>query len=154
MRITVIAVGKLRDRATGELIKKYSARLPRGVKIKWIEVPAESGKRDAKTALEKEAEKIRARIPERARTAALSEKGREMSSMEFAKWLGKVRDAGRDLCFIIGSADGLDPDLIKEADDAVSLSRLTFPHELVRAVLAEQIYRAFSILRGEPYHRE
>jgi len=154
MRITVIAVGKLRDRATGELIKKYSARLPRGVKIKWIEVPAESGKRDAKTALNKEAEKIRARVPERARTAALSEKGREMSSMEFAKWLGKIRDSGRDPCFIIGSADGLDPALLKAAEDSISLSRLTFPHELVRAVLAEQIYRAFSILRGEPYHRE
>jgi 23S rRNA (pseudouridine1915-N3)-methyltransferase len=154
MRVTVIAVGKVRDRATGELIRKYSARLPRGVKIKWIEVPAESGKKDAKTALEKEAEKIRARIPEHARTAALTEKGREMSSMEFAKWLERARDSGRDPCFIIGSAEGLDPDLIEEADDALSLSRLTFPHELVRAILAEQIYRAFSIMRGEPYHRE
>jgi len=154
MRIHVIAVGKLREPAVKELVKNYQKRLPAGVKLEWIEVAAAPGQGDLHRALAKEAAKIRERMPERAVVAALSEKGRGLSSREFAQFLGRLRDAGRDLCFIIGGADGLDPELLQSADHTISLSRLTFPHELVRAILAEQLYRAFSILRGDPYHRE
>ena len=154
MRITVIAVGKLKDKAVDQIRGQYQKRLPRGVKLDWVEVPATRGKVDPEKALQKEAEKIRARLPERARLVALSEGGRQMSSMEFARWLAGVRDRGLDLCFVIGGADGLNPSLLNEVNEILSLSRLTFPHELVRAILAEQLYRGFSILAGEPYHRE
>lgn len=151
MRITVIAVGKLRDPAIKEILCEYEKRLPSGLKLEWIEVPA--GKGDLAHARAEEAGKIRDRVPERARLAALSEKGLEMDSREFAKWIGKLRDQGLDLCLAIGGADGLDPALIKSADHVVALSRLTFPHELARAIVAEQIYRAFAILANSPYHR-
>ncbi|HUT55561.1 MAG TPA: 23S rRNA (pseudouridine(1915)-N(3))-methyltransferase RlmH [bacterium] len=154
MHIRVIAVGKLRDKYIAELINKYAKRLPRGATMEWVEVAAEQGGKDVKQALMKEAARIRAQIPERAHVSSLSERGREQNSVEFARLLGRIRDEGRDACFIIGSADGLDSTLLKSADQVLSLSRLTFPHELVRAILAEQIYRAFSILAGHPYHRE
>jgi 23S rRNA (pseudouridine1915-N3)-methyltransferase len=154
MRIRVICVGRLRDKAVAEIAAGYQKRLPRGVAIEWIEVAAEKGGKDAKPALMREAGRIRAQIPERAHLIALSERGREMDSGEFARRLGRLRDQGRDACFIIGSADGLDPALLASADLVLALSRLTFPHELARAVLAEQLYRAFSILAGHPYHRE
>lgn len=154
MRIVVIAVGKMRDRAVGELTRKYSKRLPASCKIEWVEVPAASGREEAGRALAKEAERIKKRIPQRAYVAALSERGKQMDSMAFAKWIGSKRDRGRDVCFIIGGASGIDPGLLGTASETISLSRLTFPHEMTRAILAEQIYRAFSILRNEPYHRE
>jgi len=154
MRIIVIAVGKLRDRAVFELTRKYEKRLPGGCKIEWVEVPAVSGRVEPEQARAREAERIRRRIPERAWVAALSEKGREMDSLAFARWLSRLRDRGRDVCFIIGGVSGLHPSLLKKSDETISLSRLTFPHELTRAILAEQIYRAFSILGNEPYHRE
>jgi len=153
MRITIIAVGKLRDQAVAELVSRYGKRLPRSVKVEWIEVPAVKGGGDSVQAMDEEAKRIGARIPERAAVAALTESGDKMDSMALAKWIGRVRDSGRDVCFIIGGADGLAPQHIIKADLAISLSPLTFPHELVRAILAEQVYRAFSILQGEPYHR-
>jgi 23S rRNA (pseudouridine1915-N3)-methyltransferase len=154
MRITIIAVGKLRDRAVAELAEKYVKRLPPGVKLEWIEVAAAPGKAGGRPARAAEAERLRARLPAGAHVAALTERGRVMDSMAFARWLGGLRDQGRDLCLLIGGADGLDPALIAGAGNAVSLSPLTFPHEMVRAILAEQIYRAFSILNNEPYHRQ
>jgi len=154
MKISVIAVGKLRSKSVSELAAEYAARLPAGLKLEWVEVKAEQGGADPASAKAREAERIRGRLPERAYVLALSERGRELSSREFARFLGSLRDQGRDLALLIGGADGLDPGLLQSADDVIALSRLTFPHELVRAILAEQIYRAFSILRGEPYHRD
>jgi 23S rRNA (pseudouridine1915-N3)-methyltransferase len=154
MRVRVICVGKLRDQAVAELAARYAKRLPRGLAIEWVEVAAEQGGRDKKQAMTGEAASIRAKIPGPSQVIALFERGREMSSMEFARLLGRLRDQGRDACFIIGGADGLDPALLKSADHVVALSRLTFPHELCRAILAEQLYRAFAILEGHPYHRE
>jgi 23S rRNA (pseudouridine1915-N3)-methyltransferase len=154
MRITVITVGKCRQKAVAELAGEYARRLPPGVKLAWVEVPAARVKGDPAGARGEDAARIRARIPAGARVAALAERGRARSSRDFAQWIGALRDRGQDLCFIIGPADGLDPALIADAHDVVSLSPLTFPHELVRVILAEQLYRAFSILRGEPYHRD
>lgn len=153
MKISVVAVGRLKDRHVTELTRSYDDRLPAAVKLEWIEVSGEQTG-DPARARAKEADNLRARIPERAVAVALTERGRELSSREFARFIAGVRDSGRDLAFIIGGADGLDPSLLEQADERLSLSRLTFPHELVRAILAEQLYRAFSILRGDPYHRE
>jgi 23S rRNA (pseudouridine1915-N3)-methyltransferase len=154
MRITILAVGKLREKALLGLIAEYEKRLPPGMKIEWVESPAAKGEGKSAEIMAREAQTLRGRIPARARKIALSEKGKEMSSLEFSAWLGRHRNEGRDLCFLIGGPEGLDPALVKEADEVISLSRLTFPHDLVRLILAEQIYRAVSILRGEPYHRE
>jgi 23S rRNA (pseudouridine1915-N3)-methyltransferase len=153
MRITVIAVGKLRDAAVAQLVARYGQRLPRGVKLTWVEV-AGSGKKDTRAARAEESTRIRARVPTGSRVVALGERGRLMDSQAFAAWLGGLRDHGRDLCLLIGGADGLDPELMAGVDETVSLSPLTFPHEMARAIVAEQLYRAFSILNREPYHRE
>jgi len=85
---------------------------------------------------------------------ALDEKGDEFTTREFASWLDARRQAGRELAFIIGGPDGLDPDVLARADFKLSLSRLTLPHALVRVLLAEQLYRAQSVLENHPYHRE
>ncbi len=153
VKITVIAVGKLKNAAVTELVAEYGKRVNKWARLEWIEVKAEPGKTPADKALPTEAARIRARIPERAFTAALCERGEERDSEGFARLLGELADGGRDVCFLIGGARGLDGALVKEAHARISLSRLTLPHELCRAVLAEQVYRAFTISRGEPYHK-
>ncbi len=153
MDIHVIAVGKLKSAEVAALIEEYAKRLPKGVRLSWTEAPGESGKVDPAEAMAREAARIREKMPGRAHLAVLSESGKEMDSRELARWIGDVRDRGLDLCFVIGGAEGVDPSLESEAHTLLSLSRLTFPHELTRAILAEQIYRAFTILLGLPYHR-
>ncbi len=154
MRIDVVAAGKLREKPVKELVENYSRRLPAGVKLNWIEVPAVKRGKDPDPARDKEGDRIIAALPPRAYSIALTETGRMMDSREFARWMGERRDAGQDLCFIIGGADGMAKKVYKRADAALSLSALTFPHEMVRAILAEQIYRAFDILAGGPYHKD
>jgi 23S rRNA (pseudouridine1915-N3)-methyltransferase len=153
MKISIIAVGRLKSRAVEELVKEYEKRLPPGVKLEWIEVAAARGKLAAAEIIAQEAGKIRGRLPARAWLVALSERGVEMDSRALADWLAGLRDRGRDLCLIIGGQEGLEPGLTKQADQTIALSRLTFPHELTRAIVAEQLYRAFSILANQPYHR-
>ncbi|HAK63222.1 MAG TPA: 23S rRNA (pseudouridine(1915)-N(3))-methyltransferase RlmH [Alphaproteobacteria bacterium] len=103
---------------------------------------------------QREAELLLAEMPKGAKLAALDETGREMSSREFANWLGGTKDQGlRDLVFAIGGADGHGPSLLERSDITLSLGKLTWPHMLVRLMLTEQIYRAVSILANHPYHR-
>ena len=85
---------------------------------------------------------------------ALDERGRQRNSVEFSAWLGQRLQAGRDLSFLVGGADGFDPAVLQRADERWSLSALTLPHALVRVVFAEQLYRAVTLLDGHPYHRE
>ncbi len=153
MRITIIAVGKLKSLPVREIVEEYERRLPRALKVRWIEVSSPSAG-STEGLLAAEAERIRSRIPKGALLAVLGEKGREMDSREFARRLGEIRDQGQDLCFVIGGAEGVHHSLISQSHETVALSKLTFPHELVRAILAEQIYRAFTILDGGPYHRD
>lgn len=101
-----------------------------------------------------EAAKLAARIPAGSRVAALDERGRALKSEDFATYLAKLRDeGGRDLVFVVGGPDGLDPGFRDGAADRLALGPQTWPHLLVRVLLAEQVYRAFSILAGLPYHR-
>jgi len=154
MKITVLAVGKAKDKRMAGLVSDYAGRLRGTVEIEWNELAAESGKVDPPTAKKREGERIISRLPKGAEVAALSENGKATDSRGFAAWVGDALDRGRDLCFLIGGPEGLHRSVLDRADRVISLGRLTMPHELVRVVLAEQIYRAFTILRGEPYHRD
>ena len=101
-----------------------------------------------------EAKLLLAALPEKARLVVLDERGKSLTSVDFAGWLGKWRDDGvADLAFVIGGADGHDPSMRKKAELVLNLSTMTWPHMLVRVMLAEQLWRAQSILAGHPYHR-
>jgi 23S rRNA (pseudouridine1915-N3)-methyltransferase len=133
MRISLIAVGRLRPPYQDD-VEHYRKMLAGHVRVDHVEV--------------REDEKVPPRIPERAFTVLLASDGRERSSEEFAEWLEERRMNGRDLCFVIGGPKGLDI----EADERLSLGRMTLPHQLARVVLLEQLFRAHKILAGEPYH--
>ena len=160
MRITIAAVGKARA-ASGEqeLCDLYCERaraLGPKLGISKLDLLAVDTSRAAnpEARMIEEAAKLTKRLPEAAYLIALDEKGRGMNSGAFAKHIGRLRDSGvRDLVFLIGGPDGLASSLQDRAKDRLALGAQTWPHLLVRAMLAEQIYRACSILAGHPYHR-
>ncbi|MGF1594199.1 MAG: 23S rRNA (pseudouridine(1915)-N(3))-methyltransferase RlmH [Kiloniellaceae bacterium] len=152
MRITLVAVGRLKAGAARALYEHYAARLRWRLAAKEVEerrsLPPEALK-------EQEAGLLLAALPRGARVVALDEAGREMSSREFAELLGRWQDEGvQDLAFLIGGADGLADRAREAADLTLSLGPMTWPHMLVRGLLAEQLFRAESILAGHPYHRD
>ncbi len=157
MRIVVTAVGRARDRALKELFEEYARRLVKTGRHGWSLSLAEIAERDtgpAEARKRREAELLRKAIPHGARVIVLDQRGKALSSEAFAARLAHHQaDGVRDLAFVIGGADGVDADLLREADEAMSLGSMTWPHLLVRVMLAEQIYRAQSILLGHPYHR-
>ena len=151
MNILVAAIGKAKPSAEREWFTSYAARLPWRVDLKEIEIKKEAAT-DVRRAREGEA--LLAAVPEGARIIALDERGKSETSEAFAKRLGRWRDDGvRAVAFLIGGADGLDESVRKRADAVLSFGALTWPHMLVRALLAEQLYRAHTILTGHPYHR-
>lgn len=146
MRLTIIAVGRMKDRAEKELFERYANEVAlREVEEKKKVPPAELKRR--------EAELIRAALPKGALVVALDRRGKILSSEELAQRIARWRDGGRDVAFVIGGAEGLDDRLREEADFVLSFGSATWPHMLVRIMLAEQLYRAQSILAGHPYHR-
>ncbi len=153
MRIRVVAVGKDRSGLFAPAVEEYARRLSRYVRFEIVEVP--EAKRHAGTprAREEEGEALLARIGERERVVALDERGEEETSAELARRLGRWLAGGQDVALVVGGADGLSPAIRARAQETLALSRLTLAHRLARLVLAEQLYRAFTILRGEPYHR-
>jgi 23S rRNA (pseudouridine1915-N3)-methyltransferase len=151
VNIVVAAIGKAKPGPEKDLFAAYAARLPWRIDLKEIEIKKEMAV-DARRSREGEA--LLAAIPEGARIIALDERGKAETSEVFAKRLGRWRDDGvRCVAFVIGGADGLDDALRKRADAVLSFGALTWPHMLVRALLAEQVYRAHTILTGHPYHR-
>ena len=155
MRLTVAVVGKPRHRSVGAAIEDYEARAARYWNLEIHEVkeePARGGLGDA-IVRQREGERLRARIPTGARLVACAAGGDHYTSEEFAAWLGRERDAGRSIAFAIGGAYGLSDEVLGAATTTLSLAPWTLPHELARLVLAEQLYRAGSMLRGEPYHK-
>lgn len=135
---------------------EYTRRLGSGLTLTLLEI--EPGPRSAgqspRKAVEAEARKLMTALRPREWVVALDERGKQMSTRELADWLGgRMRD-GRDLAFLIGGPDGLAPEVLARSDTSLSLSRLTLPHALARVVLAEQLYRAMSILAHHPYHRD
>src|SRR4051812_46036131 len=151
MNIVIAAVGKSRGGHEQALYESYVGRLPWRIALKEIEIKKERAV-DARRA--REAEALLAAMPEGARVIALDERGKAEDSAAFARRIGRWRDDGvRGIGFIIGGADGLDESLRKRADAVLSFGTMTWPHMLVRALLAEQLYRAHTILTGHPYHR-
>ncbi len=144
MRIRIIAVGKAKDRSLRALLSDYYGRIGHYGRLEEIEI------KDAPA--DELSTKVSRSIPDRSRVVALEIDGRPLSSRELASWIGRAEnDSIQTLVFIIGGADGLPNEVSAAADLRLSLSSMTFPHRLARLILAEQIYRGFSILRGEPY---
>ena len=144
MRVRIIAVGKAKDRDLRSLLGDYYARIGRYSKFEEVEL------KDGKEA--EVTDRLTRSIPERSRVVALEVGGRALSSRELAKWIGRAENESvQTVVFLIGGAYGLPQSLSRKADLQLSLSVMTFPHRLARLVLAEQVYRAFSILRNEPY---
>lgn len=159
MRLTVLAVGFSRGTAEGTLTDEFIHRAVQmgrnmGFPAVVVEEVAVSKARDAKTRMAEEAAKLTARVPVGAHIILLDAKGKGMTSEDFAEMLGALRDAAtKDLCFVIGGPDGLGTLEGKRAGRSLAFGPQTWPHLLVRSMLAEQIYRALTILAGHPYHR-
>ncbi|MBO6519616.1 MAG: 23S rRNA (pseudouridine(1915)-N(3))-methyltransferase RlmH [Rhodospirillales bacterium] len=151
MRLTLIAVGRAKRGPEQELFNSYQKRLNPGLDLIEVEEKRPLSGAELKA---REAELIAAKIPDGAFLVALDERGKPLSSRKFAEKLGDLRDGGRDIAFIIGGADGLDESLRARADMILGFGPQTWPHMLVRAMLAEQVYRGQSILAGHPYHRD
>ena len=144
MRIKVVAVGKAKDRDLRSMLSDYYARIERYAKLEEIEI--KDGSANEVT------DRLVRAIPDRSRVVALEVTGRAQSSHDFSAWLGRAEiESVQTVVFLIGGAYGLPGDVSNKADLRLSLSAMTLPHRLARLVLAEQIYRAFTILRGEPY---
>ena len=139
MRYEVVAVGRVKDAALRAACDEYLGRLRRYARVEEREVKDEA--------------RLLGTIPGEARLVALSRTGESWSSTDLAEWTGRWDQDGRDVALVIGGADGLPDALLARAERVWSLSALTFPHELARVIVLEQLYRAFTIRRGEPYHR-
>jgi 23S rRNA (pseudouridine1915-N3)-methyltransferase len=160
LKVDIIAVGRMKSGPEKELCGRYVERFSQTARIlgigplRIVEL-VESPARRAEDRKSEEAKGIATHLPEGAYLAALDERGTTFSSQSFAERLGRLRDEGRkQIQFLVGGADGLDPALRRRADLALSFGAMTLPHQLVRILLAEQLYRAASILAGHPYHRE
>ncbi|HEY6721058.1 MAG TPA: 23S rRNA (pseudouridine(1915)-N(3))-methyltransferase RlmH [Burkholderiales bacterium] len=152
----IIAVGTKMPGWVNEAFHDYAKRMPRDMKIELVEVrpePRTSGKSTAQL-LEAEAGRIARALPREASRVALDERGREFTTAELARWLAARRQDGRDIAFVIGGADGLAPEMKSGTGPLMRVSAMTLPHGLARVLLAEQLYRASSILNRHPYHRE
>jgi 23S rRNA (pseudouridine1915-N3)-methyltransferase len=154
MRLVVAVVGKARNPALGEAIKDYEARAARYWPLDVHEVREERASGSAVEKVKnKEGARLAERIPDGAETIACEQGGRTLSSAQFAELLKRARDNDRDLAFVIGGAFGLTSYVSSRAAFKLSLAPWTLPHEIARLVLVEQIYRAGTIVRGEPYHK-
>jgi 23S rRNA (pseudouridine1915-N3)-methyltransferase len=159
MRLLVIAVGRLKSGPERDLVERYRERfsdLARRLGFRAVEVHeiTESRARDTTTRMAEEAAAIKSLIPEGAITVALDERGKAVDSATFAKQLGRWRDESTaNVVFVIGGADGLSPELRRTIKTVFAFGAATWPHQLVRIMLMEQIYRAATILAGHPYHR-
>lgn len=159
MKVTVIGVGKLKEKYLKEGVGEYAKRLSRFCDLQLVEVEDEQAPETLSTAQEeqikrKEAAKILGRLKEGAFLIVLDVKGVKKSSEEFASTLQSCFNIGKsNITFIIGGSLGLDPDLVKKADLRLSFSDMTFPHQLTRLILLEQVFRAFKIIHGETYHK-
>jgi 23S rRNA (pseudouridine1915-N3)-methyltransferase len=154
VRLIVVAVGARMPRWVDEGFEEYARRMPRTLPLELVEVRPEprAGGRTGAQLLAAEAGRIERALPARCRRVALDERGREFTTAAFARWLDAQKREGGDLAFMVGGADGL-AETLKTGATLLRLSALTLPHGLARVVLAEQLYRATTILRGEPYHR-
>ena len=155
MRLRVIAVGSRMPQWVRAAYDDYITRLGSGLKVSLTEIepgPRSAGRVPDK-AIDIEGQKLLAALRQDDYVVALDERGSEMTTRELATWLGARMRQGRDVAFLIGGPDGLASEVLARSDFKWSLSRLTFPHALVRVLVAEQLYRAHGVLANHPYHR-
>ena len=159
MKITIISVGKIKERFFTDAIDEYAKRLSKYCKLSFIEVKDEKTKENASSTeedlvKETEGKRILDKISDSSKVIALAIEGDEFDSVELAKEIESMRVSGTsDLTFIIGGSLGLHKSVHDRADLLLSFSRMTFPHQLMRVILLEQIYRSFRIINNEPYHK-
>lgn len=154
MHIRILAVGQRQPAWVTSAVDEYAVRLPRNWRFSVKEIPAaKRGKHRPAAAVDTEGESIIAELGENERLIALDERGKEATSQALSRWLCDWQTDGRDVALAIGGADGLSSVCLSRAELRLSLSRLTLPHGLVRVLLVEQLYRAWSLQTGHPYHR-
>lgn len=155
MQVTVIAVGHRMPDWIEDGFREYAKRMPSEwhFSLKELKPVERTGNKKAETVMAAEATKILSAIPKGAKIIALDEHGKDLTTVQLANNMKKWLQDGQDLVFVIGGADGLDAALKQQADGLVRLSSLTLPHGMVRVLLAEQLYRASTILQNHPYHR-
>ncbi len=146
MRVRIVAVGTRMPEWVSQAYEDYTRRLRSSMRVDLEELPI--GKNKAE-----EEKRFFERVGDDY-LVALDERGKSLTTLELAKWLAQRQQDGRNLSFLIGGPDGLGPEILKKAALRWSLSALTFPHAMVRVILAEQLYRAQSVLQNHPYHRE
>ncbi|GGD54651.1 MULTISPECIES: 23S rRNA (pseudouridine(1915)-N(3))-methyltransferase RlmH [Caballeronia] len=155
MKLVILAVGhKMPDWITNGF-DEYAKRMPPELRIELKEIKPEqrSSGRNAESVMAAEKQRIEAALPKNARVVALDERGRDWTTMQLANALPGWQQDGRDVAFVIGGADGLAPEVKARAEIMLRVSSLTLPHGMVRVLLAEQLYRAWSITQNHPYHR-
>jgi 23S rRNA (pseudouridine1915-N3)-methyltransferase len=156
VNIQIIAVGQKMPKWVDEAFNEYAKRLPRGQSVALTAIPTAARKtgQTRRKLQQQEAEKIRSKIKPGSYSIALDEKGKQWTTSEWAAqyrdWLQQYPQVN----FILGGPDGLLPELLQQADQKIALGKLTMPHGLARVVLIEQIYRAWSVVEGHPYHRD
>lgn len=156
MRLIVAAVGTRMPGWVAEGFEEFARRLPRDCPLDLVEVRAEprsTGKTPA-VMMSLEAERLLAALPPRCRRVVLDERGEDLSTRQLSERLAQWMREGDDVAFLVGGPDGLDPALKQGAHERIRLSSLTLPHALVRPLLAEALYRAWTLMNNHPYHRE
>ncbi len=159
MRITILTVGKIKEKFFREAVAEYSKRLSKYCRLEILEVadektPDKASPTEEKQIKEKEGERLLKLIPESAYVLALAIEGKQTDSVAFSEKLEGLGVQGKShLVFIIGGSLGLDERILKRADERLSFSAMTFPHQLMRVILLEQIYRGYRIMKKEPYHK-
>ena len=159
MKITCVVVGKIKEKYFTDAIKEYSKRLSRYCKLEIVELADEKTPDGASEAeevaiREKEGERILKALKDDAYVIALAIEGKMLDSVELSQKIDRLGVSGTShIAFVIGGSLGLTPAVMKRADYALSFSRMTFPHQLMRVVLLEQLYRSYRILKNEPYHK-
>ena len=156
MKLLILAVGNKMPAWITTGFNEYAKRMPREAKIELVEIkpePRSTGKTTAQI-MNAEAQRIRAALPDAARCIALDEHGATPTTKQLAQQMQGWMQAGSDIAFVIGGADGLHDSIKQRAQQMMALSALTLPHGMVRVLLAEQLYRAHSLLHNHPYHRE
>ena len=159
MKITVITVGKIKEKYLKDAIAEYSKRLSKYCKLEIVEVADEKTPDNASEVVEdsirsKEAERILKYVKDDAFVITLEIKGKQLTSEELADKIDKLGVQGTShIIFIIGGSIGLGQEVLQKSDYALSFSKMTFPHQLMRVILLEQVYRSYRIINGEPYHK-
>jgi 23S rRNA (pseudouridine1915-N3)-methyltransferase len=157
MRVRVIAVGTRMPAWVRSGCEEYLGRLKGGLPVALTEIePAvrRAGGGGTQQSIAAEGRRLLGALAPAEHVVALDERGRELTTRELASWLGSRMQQGEDLAFVIGGPDGLAPEVLSRSNFTLALSRLTLPHALARVLLAEQLYRAHSILGNHPYHRD